>query len=293
MKFSIITPSFNQLDWLRLCIASVADQVTLNLENEVEIEHIIQDGGSAGFDLFSQQMKELYSDRDGYSLRLISEKDSGMYDALNKGFKQAQGTIVAWLNCDEQYLPETLKKVSKLFTENPKIEILLGDALLIDQNHDLICYRRIMKPRQWHTRLVHLHSMSCAMFFKSTLIPKDGLFDSRWRMIGDAVLMDHWLSQKKSILASNELLSSYTVTGVNLSMNQRAKSEHTDWLKKFRHPPVCLRLGVIMLHHIERLLAGSYLKRKISVNLFDRTSNVRVVKTAKSLGWAWPKPPAA
>src|SRR5579872_3892708 len=97
MRFSVITPSFRNSSWLNLCIASVADQ-------EVELEHIVQDAGSD-----DGTLDWLLSDR---RVRAFVEKDSGMYDAVNRGLRKSTGELLAYLNCDEQYLPGTLKAVS-------------------------------------------------------------------------------------------------------------------------------------------------------------------------------------
>ena len=97
---SIITPSFNQIEWLRLAVASVADQ------EGVEYEHIIQDGGTDGIkEIVQSEFGNL-----GKRLQVFVEKDAGMYDAVNRGLRRASGEICAYLNCDEQYLPGTLAR---------------------------------------------------------------------------------------------------------------------------------------------------------------------------------------
>ena len=95
MKFSIVTPSFRNSQWLKLCIASVADQ------QGVELEHIVQDS-------CSDDGTQDWLPRDRRVSAFI-EKDGGMYDAVNRGYCRAQGDILAYLNCDEQYLPGALK----------------------------------------------------------------------------------------------------------------------------------------------------------------------------------------
>src|SRR5205807_8647188 len=77
--FSIITPSFQQLDWLRLALASVADQ------EGVEVEHIIQDAGSEGVQEIFRNSAEVSVHSRGYNAKLFVEKDAGMYDAINRG----------------------------------------------------------------------------------------------------------------------------------------------------------------------------------------------------------------
>jgi glycosyltransferase involved in cell wall biosynthesis len=97
MKFSIVTPSFRNSQWLRLCVASVSDQ------QGVELEHIVQDScsddGTRDWLPHDQRVKA------------VIEKDSGMYDTANRGYRRARGDILAYLNCDEQYLPGALKAV--------------------------------------------------------------------------------------------------------------------------------------------------------------------------------------
>lgn len=105
MDFTVVTPSFNQLDQLSCCIGSIADQ------EGVSVEHIVQDGGTEGFLEFAQRMRDQWPDRPGYRRIMVTEKDGGMYDAINRGFEKGKGAFCAYLNCDEQYLPETLKRV--------------------------------------------------------------------------------------------------------------------------------------------------------------------------------------
>src|ERR1017187_9697678 len=116
MKFSIITPSFRNSAWLKLCIASVADQAG------VELEHIVQDSCS---DDGTQDW--LPQDR---RVKAFIEKDGGMYDAINRGYRRAQGDILAHLNCDEQYLPGTLKHVQNFFEAHPDVEAIFAGAVV-------------------------------------------------------------------------------------------------------------------------------------------------------------------
>src|SRR5688572_7753502 len=101
MRFSIVTPSFRGARWLQLCIASVADQ-------DVDHEHIVQDS-------CSDDGTQDWLPRDG-RVKAYIEKDKGMYDAVNRGLRRATGDILAYINCDEQYLPNALSQVAQFFT---------------------------------------------------------------------------------------------------------------------------------------------------------------------------------
>ena len=83
MKFYIVTPTYNSLNWLRCCIKSVADQVC----EDVEIHHHVQDGCSTdGTPLWLEQWREQSLSIVGYKFTYDSEPDKGMYDAINKAW---------------------------------------------------------------------------------------------------------------------------------------------------------------------------------------------------------------
>ena len=111
---SIVTPSLNQGNYLRSAISSVLQQSDSNLE------YVIVDGGSSDD---SVSIIEEFAD-DPRLIFWCSEKDNGHYDAVNKGFAHTSGEIMAWLNSDDLYLPNTLKVVSSLFEGYPQIEWL-------------------------------------------------------------------------------------------------------------------------------------------------------------------------
>src|SRR5437867_10298678 len=149
MLFSIITPSFRSSQWLRLCVASVADQ------QGVQIEHIVQDScsddGTADW---------LPNDS---RVRAYIEKDQGMYDAVNRGFRRAKGELLAYLNCDEQYLPGALKAAHDFFAANPELDAALSDTVVTDSEGDYICHRYSLRPRQYQI-WVRFPVLSCALF---------------------------------------------------------------------------------------------------------------------------------
>ncbi len=167
---SIVTPSFKQLDWLKLAMASVADQT-------VPVEHIVQDAGTPGIESFFQT-ETTKRRNSNYQPLLFMEKDDGMYDAVNRGLSKAKGDICAYLNCDEQYLPGALGHVATYFEDYPDTDVLFSDVVLIDERAQPISYRRAILPRVRHIRASHLNTLSCGMFFRRRLI-EAGLFSIR------------------------------------------------------------------------------------------------------------------
>ena len=138
MKFSVVTPTRNALDKLKRCVGSVRGQTG------VEIEHIVQDACST-----DGTPEWLAGQAD---LLARSEQDAGMYDAINRGWGRATGDILSWLNSDEQYLPGTLEKVAGVFARNPEIDLIYGDALVVDAAGDLRAMR-VRRPEANERRL--------------------------------------------------------------------------------------------------------------------------------------------
>jgi len=295
---TILTPSFRQLPWLRLCIASVQDQLGSGNDPTLDVEHVIQDGGSPDIETFAREVGAEFQ-RNGQCVlsapstnpprvRLVihSEPDSGMYDAINRGLAKSSGEICAWLNCDEQYLPGTLARVAELFRRDPKMDVLLGDAILTDSHHRPLSYRRIMVPSRWHTRLDHLHSLSCAMFFRRSALPSPPL-DPRWKVIGDAVLMDHFLTSRKNIVALKEPLATYAFTGSNLSANS-SYGELPIWHGETGWPPRSLRKVSVAVNRVRRLLNGAYARFDLDISIFTHESPTQRKRIEASLSGRWP-----
>jgi glycosyltransferase involved in cell wall biosynthesis len=111
-KISLVTPSFNQAQFLEATIVSIISQ------NYPNLEYILIDGGSTDGSL------EIIKNYEKYFHFWCSEPDGGHYDALNKGFSHATGEIMAWLNSDDMYFPWALKTVASIMSELPQVEWL-------------------------------------------------------------------------------------------------------------------------------------------------------------------------
>ena len=264
VRVSILTPSFRQSPWLRLCIVSVADQ-------GVEVEHIVQDAGSD-----DGTLDWLPSDP---RVRAFVEKDNGMYDALNRGFDRASGDIIAWLNCDEQYLPGTLKTVVEFFETHADADMLFGDIVIVDDNGDYLCHRKVQPPLLPHTWTCHLSTLSCAMFFRRKLVagPQSFRFDTSYRAGSDGEWMVRLLRAGVRMAALRQFTSVFARTGQNLSRQAQAEAE------RFRlrsTAPMWMRAlspAFVIHHRFRRWRDGSYNQAPFSFALYTRQSPGRRV----------------
>ena len=119
MKVSIVTPSFNQGQFIERTLQSVASQTGS------EIEHVVFVGGST--DNTVEVLK-------GFSppVRWVSKKDKGQADAINQGICATDGEIIGWLNSDDIYYPYAIARVVAYFTAHPEVDMVYGMADHID-----------------------------------------------------------------------------------------------------------------------------------------------------------------
>jgi len=120
LKISVITPSFNQANFLPVNLESVAKQKL------ADVEHIIVDPGSTDGSLEIAKQSS--------NVKLIAEPDRGQSDGINKGFIKSTGDILAWLNSDDFYPDaDVLAEVIKCFQKNPNVDIVYGDVNFVDE----------------------------------------------------------------------------------------------------------------------------------------------------------------
>jgi glycosyltransferase involved in cell wall biosynthesis len=118
---SIVTPSFNQAQYLEATIRSVLEQ------DYPRVEYFVIDGGSTDG---SVEIIKKYADK---LAGWVSEKDQGQTDAINKGFARATGSILAWLNSDDTYQPGAISAAVKLLQDHPDVGMIYGDANFINE----------------------------------------------------------------------------------------------------------------------------------------------------------------
>lgn len=120
-RISIVTPSYNQGEFIEQTIESVLGQ------GYPDLEYLVMDGGSTDGTL---EILERYGDR----LTWVSEEDRGQSDALNKGLRRATGEIVAFINSDDYYEPGALHAIGEFLARNPESSWVTGKCRTVDDH---------------------------------------------------------------------------------------------------------------------------------------------------------------
>ena len=141
MKISLITACYNSATTLRMAMESVFEQ------KDVDVEYIVVDGGSTdGTITLLEDFSQHIGRKDGFGFKWISERDKGMYDAINKGIKMATGDIVGILNADDVLASnETLAHIAAAFT--PGIDALYADIRFVKLGETLEALREAKTVR--------------------------------------------------------------------------------------------------------------------------------------------------
>jgi glycosyltransferase involved in cell wall biosynthesis len=204
---SIVTPSFNQAEYLEETICSVLDQDYSNME------YIIIDGGSTdgSVDIIRKYEANL--------VYWISENDMGQADAINKGFARAQGDILAWLNSDDTYLPGTITSAVQYLEANRHVGMVYGKAYYIDEQSKPVAYYPA-GPTDYKGLRRGINTIpQQTMFFRSKL----------WRMLGPldtsfyyAMDYDLWtrISSVTPIAFHNEFMANFRLQNASKSMKE-------------------------------------------------------------------------
>ncbi len=176
MIITIITVVFNNCKTIEDSINSVIGQFPF-----AKVQYIIIDGLSTDGTL---DIINKYGD---YINVLKSEKDQGIYDAMNKGITLAKGDVIGILNSDDVYSNEyVLKNISEIFISNPEIDIVYGDLVYVKQNDiSKIVRKWVSKPyfqRFFEHANVPPHP---SVFLRKSVYEKMGLFDLNFKLAAD------------------------------------------------------------------------------------------------------------
>lgn len=174
MKISIITVCFNSAETIAHTLRSVREQTFEN------IEHIVIDGGS------SDRTLDIIAREGGHVARVISEKDAGIYDAMNKGVRQSSGDVIAFLNADDFYKHANVVAHVAAVMKAEDLDALYGNVEFFNRDDSEVIVRRYNSARFTPNKIgwgwMPAHP---ALFLKRSVFDKYGMFRTDYRIAGD------------------------------------------------------------------------------------------------------------
>lgn len=205
---SIITPCLNRAEFVREAIESVLNQDYKNFE------HIVIDGGSTDGTL---EILHEYP-----HLRLVSEPDQGLYDAINKGIELARGEIIGLLNTDDYYSKDIFGKVAESFSRHPGADAVLGGARVFSKENGagrtISLYPPFPESKMLGKITVGVPIFN-AWFFRKTLFKKVGKFDSQYKMAADREFLLRFFLSGGTFVQVQELLYHYRYHSDSLTLS--------------------------------------------------------------------------
>lgn len=203
-KISIITPSYNQGEFIEQTIRSVLSQ------NYPNLEYIVIDGGSTDSTL---SVLKKYQ----HALRFISEPDRGQSDAINKGLSMISGDIVGFINSDDYFEPDCFRSVADFFTSNPDAQWVTGTCRIVDESGSEV-RKEVTRYKNFFLRFLRRFEIFCVVqfisqpstFWRKRVVGEIGMFDVSLRYDMD---YDYWLRiwKRYPLYFIDSFLSSYRV----------------------------------------------------------------------------------
>ena len=197
MKISIITPNYNSGIYLEGCIKSVLSQ-------NVDFEHIIVDSESTDSSL---DIMKNYP-----HLKVISEKDKGMYDAINKGIAISQGDIILYLNSDDRYPDGTLSEVLNIFNNDITVDYIYGDCKFIDHlENEIYVYKVPPVFKRLLSKITVIPWSQPSVFYRRKVFDEIGCFDIKYIFASDYHFMKRVILSRLNGVRVNKVLSEFMV----------------------------------------------------------------------------------
>lgn len=213
-KISIVTPTYNQGNYIEYTILSVLNQ------NYPNLEYIIIDGGS------TDNTVDIIKKYEKYITCWVSEKDNGQSEAIRKGFDMATGDLFMWQNSDDVYMPGAFFYIANIFFKNSSYDVFYGDKYIIDQKNTIVSERKLVQLSQ---KLIKLSSRyggfgiyQPASVWKRTLYYEVGGVDKSFQFCMDNDLISKFILNNAKFLHINYHITAFRVHKDSKTTNLRA-----------------------------------------------------------------------
>lgn len=232
-KFSIITITYNAASVIEPTLASVAAQTYRNFE------YLLIDGGSSDDTVAKAQALGIEF------AHIVSERDNGLYDAMNKGIKLAKGDYLCFLNAgDAFHSSDTLDKIVAAIPDGTSLpDILYGETAEVDENRNFVRMRRLQAPEKLHWTSFKQGMLVChqAFYARRDLVP---MYDLKYRLSADVDWCIKIMKRSENMVNVGFTVVDYLQNGLSLQ-NHRASL-----IERFKI--MCKHYGVFstVAHHI-------------------------------------------
>ncbi|MBK3519932.1 glycosyltransferase family 2 protein [Carboxylicivirga marina] len=261
-KITIVTPSYNQEEFIERTIRSVINQ------NYPNLEYIIIDGGSTdgSVDIIKKYEKEI-----SY---WVSEPDNGQSEAINKGFSRASGILINWLNSDDELYPGTLHLIAAYYLKNSDKHVFYGDRTIVDRDGRIIGINEGPSFKRSEAKFILKIPQETTFFTKELYYKVGGLNNElhytmdvdlwyRFLELSDFVHIPYFLGAYRE----HNLSKSVEVFGPNKRSDKAQKEiERFSQLysSKFRRIPKVRKL-LFTLNQLRLILEKSSKKRRLEI----------------------------
>jgi glycosyltransferase involved in cell wall biosynthesis len=255
-KISVVTPSYNQGQFIEETIRSVL------LQGYPNLEYIVMDGGSTDGSV------EIIKKYEPWLTYWVSEADAGQSAAINKGFKLGTGEILAWLNSDDFYSPNMLTRAALFFSNHSDVGMIFGDRNVVDEYSILVEFQKYFLFFRWQLRYMSGIPQETA-FFRTDIFKKVGQLDEQLQYAMD---FDLWwrVSRVAKIQHIPNLIGNYrnheftkgNIT--NVMIDSPFRREINRVRKKYMHRSLCPGEAIILrkAHSLIRKINYFIEKRK-------------------------------
>lgn len=258
MKISIITATYNSKNSIRHTIESVL------MQSHKDIEYIIVDGASTDgtLDIINEYIPVF-----GNKLKLVSEKDKGLYDAMNKGLKMSSGDVIGILNSDDFYTTTTILERVNNELQDTNIDAVYGDVHYVN-GKDLHTCTRYYSSKPFRREIMRMGFMPAhpSFYCRRNCYEKAGGFDLSYKVAADFELL-------LRIIYINKIRTKYLNTdfvtmragGVSTSGIESHKNIMRDHYKALKTHKICsgfILLGLRYIYKIFELIVGNLLYYK-------------------------------
>lgn len=192
-RISIVTPSYNQAQYIGWTVRSVL------LQRYPNLEYIVMDGGSKDG---TMDVLAPYADRLAY---LVSERDKGQSDAVHRGFARSTGDIMAYLNSDDMLAPGALHQIARVFAERPDVDVVYSHRVTVDGQNRVKWYWILPKHSNWYmSRWDLIPQETC--FWRRKWFEKCGNVDPTYRFALDYDLFVRFMQAGAKFLRMDRFL---------------------------------------------------------------------------------------